>query len=208
MEMTVPQSLGFALQLLAERQSASAEQLARQGLALDPNNPEAEFILGRALDDRGMAEEAWQSFERTLWLRPVSRWHVLQAVIARLRARTYLEIGVDQGDNLVRVCAPIKIGVDPAAPSPVVQSEVQRGAATYFQMTSDEFFRNPPRMLQVDGIDVAFIDGLHTYAQVLADSENCLNYLNPGGVILLHDCNPPTETIAVPAASRDEAARM
>jgi hypothetical protein len=208
MELTVPQSMQFAIELLAQGQPAAAEGLARQVLALDPNNPDAEFVLGRALGERGMADDAWQSFERTLWLRPVSRWHVVQAVIAHLKARTYLEIGVAQGINLVRVCAPTKIGVDPASPPPIVQWEIQSGATNYFQMTSDEFFRNPPRRLQSDGIDVAFIDGLHTYPQALADSENCLRYLNPGGVILLHDCNPPTETIATPAASWDDAARM
>jgi hypothetical protein len=85
---------------------------------------------------------------------------------------------------------------------------MQSGAASYFQMTSDEFFRNPPPALQADGIDIAFIDGLHTYAQALADVENCLKYLNQGGVILMHDCNPPNETVAAPAASWEEAARM
>jgi hypothetical protein len=133
---------------------------------------------------------------------------VMQAVIAHLKARIYLEIGVAQGGNLVRVCAPHKIGVDPAFPPPAVQEEIQSGATNYLQMTSDEFFRNSPPLLQSDGIDVAFIDGLHTYSQALADSDNCLTYLNPGGVILLHDCNPPTETIAAPAASWDAAARM
>lgn len=208
MELTIPQALQLAIELLAGGQPAVAERYARQVLALDPNNPEAEFVLGRALGERGLNEEALQSFERTLWLRPVARWHVTQAVIAYLKARTYLEIGVAQGAHLVRVCAPVKMGVDPAAPAANVQLEIERGAAKYFQMTSDDFFRNPPPALQSDGIDVAFIDGLHTWAQALADAENCLKYLNPLGVILFHDCNPTSEMIATPAASWDAAARM
>ena len=34
---------------------------------------------------------------------------------------------------------------------------------------------------------VFFIDGLHEYAQVKRDIENSLNFLEPNGVILLHD---------------------
>jgi hypothetical protein len=52
---------------------------------------------------------------------------------------------------------------------------------------------------------VIFIDGLHTFEQTLQDSYNSLNYLAQGGVIILHDCNPPSEASSTPAQSIPEA---
>jgi hypothetical protein len=43
--------------------------------------------------------------------------------------------------------------------------------------------------------DLVFIDGLHFSEQVDRDIENSLQHLNPGGTIVLHDCNPTTEAI-------------
>ncbi len=80
---------------------------------------------------------------------------------------------------------------------------MQCGMIAYFQMTSDEFFRSPPSEIG-SGIDVAFVDGAHTCGQALRDLENCLAYLNPEGVILLHDCNPPSEAIATPSSSVED----
>ena len=54
-----------------------------------------------------------------------------------------------------------------------------------FRGTSDEFFAQNNKMF-----DVIFIDGLHHYDQCLKDVENSLNFLNPNGYILLHDCLP------------------
>jgi hypothetical protein len=51
---------------------------------------------------------------------------------------------------------------------------------------------------------VAFIDGLHTFEQSLRDFENCLNYLSPTGVILLHDCNPLSPEEGAPTRSPEE----
>ena len=53
------------------------------------------------------------------------------------------------------------------------------------KMTSDKFFEN-----NIEKFDCIFIDGLHEYAQVKRDIENSLNFLEPNGVILLHDCLP------------------
>ena len=38
--------------------------------------------------------------------------------------------------------------------------------------------------------DVIFLDGLHTYSQTSKDITNSLKYLNPSGVIIVHDCLP------------------
>jgi hypothetical protein len=57
-------------------------------------------------------------------------------------------------------------------------------------MTSDEFFAQ--RKPSDPGYDLVFIDGLHLAAQVELDIEHSLAGLNPGGTIVLHDCNPLT----------------
>lgn len=155
-----------------------------------------------------MDHDTIEYYRRALAGNDIRRWHVIQAVIASLNARTYLEIGVADGQSILQVDAPVKIGVDPIAPSGSVHGAVASGTMTYFQMTSDEFFSSPPSTIRTSGIDVAFIDGLHTYRQSLRDVENCLEYLNPSGVILVHDCNPPSETAATPAESWDDAAKM
>lgn len=81
-------------------------------------------------------------------------------------------------------------------------------SAELFYMTSDQFFeQKAEHLFSEKGIDVAFIDGLHTNEQTYQDVLNVLSHLNDGGVILLHDCNPPTEASAFPAASWEEAAR-
>jgi len=142
----------------------------------------------------------------------VKRYHVIQAAIDRLRARTYLEIGVSRGTTFEKIEVPMKIGVDPIDPSEKVLRVLARGSARYFQMTSDEFFQHQADVLDGDklegGVDLAFVDGLHNYAQSLRDVENCLRYLKPGGVVLMHDCYPREEAMAVPAPSREDARKM
>jgi hypothetical protein len=72
-------------------------------------------------------------------------------------------------------------------------------------MTSDDFFtQEAPTVLKSRKLDVALIDGLHTYEQVMKDFDNCLQYLNPDGFILFHDCNPITREAAEYAHSPEE----
>jgi tetratricopeptide (TPR) repeat protein len=81
--------------------------------------------------------------------------------------------------------------------------------AECYYMTSDLFFeQKAPSVFSPDKIDVAFIDGLHTYEQTYQDVLNVLSHLNTKGVILMHDCNPPTDSSAYPAASWQDAAKM
>jgi tetratricopeptide (TPR) repeat protein len=78
-----------------------------------------------------------------------------------------------------------------------------------FYTTSDMFFeKHAAELFSQDPINVAFVDGLHTWEQTYQDVLNCLNYLSHNGVILMHDCNPPTAAAAHPAASWEAAAEM
>ena len=143
----------------------------------------------------------------------IGRLDVVQAFLDRHLRPTYLEIGVRTGTLFVRLRARRKLAVDP---TPRIgfwkrlrwwfRNPSNRRSRVY-RMTSDEFFARDPGGLRSVGLEVAFIDGLHTYAQSLRDVENCLALLNPGGAVLMHDCSPPSRAAATPALSPGEARR-
>ncbi|MBM3297270.1 MAG: class I SAM-dependent methyltransferase [Candidatus Aminicenantes bacterium] len=66
-------------------------------------------------------------------------------------------------------------------------------------MTSDEFFA-----ANKSSFDLIFIDGLHHRDQVERDILNALAVLNPGGTIVVHDCNPGDESMQVVPQSQEE----
>ena len=128
---------------------------------------------------------------------------VQQALDGRAR-RVYLEIGVSRGMTFRRITADEKIAVDPAFKLSARSrrlADAKARATHYFETTSDAVFTNKTAFLEQHGIDVALIDGLHTYKHVVRDVENTLRYLRDDGVIVLHDCNPANASIACPATS-------
>lgn len=119
----------------------------------------------------------------------------------------YLEIGVSRGQAFQRISAAEKIAVDPAFKLSERSRRLADGKARvthYFETTSDDFFASETAFLEQRPIDVALIDGLHTYEQVVRDVENALRYLRDDGVIFLHDCNPPFALAARRAESWDD----
>lgn len=89
-------------------------------------------------------------------------------------------------------------------------AELPRGEKSeFFYMTSDTFFeKHAAELFKEEPIDTAFVDGLHTYQQTYQDVLNILDHLAEGGVILMHDCNPPSAAAAHPAKSWQAAAEM
>jgi hypothetical protein len=136
------------------------------------------------------------------------RTDVIQKIIDKKKALRYLEIGVNNGDNFFPIEISQKTAVDPSfAFSSARQTEWEAKnpanmAAKYITATSDDFFAKADA---VDGFDVVFIDGLHTYEQSLQDVLNSLDKLNDNGVIVMHDCKPPHVAAAYPAASLQAA---
>lgn len=134
----------------------------------------------------------------------------IRAVRRALEGRTnpvYLEIGVSRGQAFQRIAADVKIAVDPAFKLSERTRELadSKGRTThYFETTSDAFFENEAAFLGQHPVDVALIDGLHTYEQVVRDVEYTLRYLREDGVIFLHDCNPPFELAGRRAESWDD----
>ena len=108
------------------------------------------------------------------------RFEIINEIANKINAKNYLEIGVFDGFCFERVNIKNKHGVDPDP----------KTNHTNFKLNSDDFFSviNPKI-----GYDIIFIDGLHIYEQCRKDFLNAERHLNPGGFILFHDTNPPTE---------------
>ncbi len=75
----------------------------------------------------------------------------------------------------------------------------------YFEVTSNDFFDPNVKLLAKLPPQVVFIDGLHTFEATLTDVYNSLNCLDAGGVIVMHDCNPPHEASSVRGLSSQDA---
>lgn len=137
--------------------------------------------------------------------------HIIQHIINRRKAETYLEIGVHKGHTFLRIKARRKIAVDPYYLISIRKKmswafkNSSNFSARYYRQTSDEFFA---RAQFPQGLDLVFVDGLHTFQQSLKDVNNALLYLNQNGVIVMDDCNPPNEAAAYPADSLDHAASL
>ena len=101
-----------------------------------------------------------------------NRQFIVQDIIKRKNYKSYLEIGCFDDELFNFVNCEKKIGVDP-----VVGGNIRKTSDVYFKDCNEKF-------------DCIFIDGLHSYNQVIKDISNSLNVLNPNGIILLHDCLP------------------
>lgn len=110
----------------------------------------------------------------------MTRSELINTLIKKNNYPSYLEIGVNTpsqpGYNWDSVQIALKHGVDP-------------NVDTTFKMTSDEFFENHIKMKY----DIIFVDGLHIFEQAYKDIINSLQWLNDGGTIVVHDCNPTEE---------------
>ncbi len=136
----------------------------------------------------------------------VNRIKAVQQALAARPNPVYLEIGVSRGQAFQKISADVKLAVDPAFNMSERTRELAnaKGRTTrYFETTSDSFFQNETALLEQHPVDVALIDGLHTYEQVVRDVENTVRYLRDDGVIFLHDCNPPFELAGRRAESWD-----
>jgi hypothetical protein len=134
----------------------------------------------------------------------VDRVEAVQQALERRAKPVYLEVGVAQGAAFRHIAADEKIAVDPAFKMSTRtrrRADAKARITNYFETTSDAFFDDQPTFLEQREIDVALIDGLHTYKQAVRDVENTLRYLRDDGIILMHDCNPANASVAFPATS-------
>lgn len=145
------------------------------------------------IDDRSYIQEVDWDFDKKRstihdYCNPIyPRYDLLNYLINQNNYKRYLEIGVYSGHNIEKVNIEHKDGVDPG-------DEGVYSDYVNYKMTSDDFFK---QISEYQTYDIIFIDGLHHSEQVDKDIENSLKRLNDGGVILLHDCNPPEEFLQI-----------
>ena len=101
-----------------------------------------------------------------------TRKFIIQDIINKKNYKSYLEIGCFDNELFNHINCNKKVGIDPYTGGTI-------------RKTSDKFFED-----NKEKFDCIFIDGLHTYSQVKKDIDNSLKFLNPNGIILLHDCLP------------------
>lgn len=136
---------------------------------------------------------------------------LINLLLAKTDGNHYLEIGVEYGTSFLRVSAKNKLAVDPRFRLLGLikfMSKFTAGDCQFFGCTSDEFFAKQAGYLKCNPIDLAFVDGLHTFEQSLRDVENCLKYLSDGGFVIVHDCNPRSGEAARVADSHHNASRL
>ena len=109
------------------------------------------------------------------------RHKLINAISKKIDAKSYFEIGLEEGCNFKLINCENKFGVDP---------EPREWMQNYntFNMTSDDFF-----LLCDRKFDLIFIDGLHHEENLYRDITNSLNCLNDGGIIVCHDLHPVEE---------------
>lgn len=108
-----------------------------------------------------------------------TRADIINYFIKQRNYKTYLEIGLYDGENLLKVECSEKIGVDPSF------EVLHKDARKYcVKMTSDDFFADIP---DDQLFDIIFIDGDHRYEQVVKDIANSKKHLSANGVIVMHD---------------------
>ena len=142
----------------------------------------------------------------------MTRIEVLNALIKKNNVKNYLEIGVNRGKCLFNIKrAKKRFAVDPFFNFSTwkkirgILLNFDNLKNTFFEVTSDDFFKQNEVLLNENKIQLAFIDGLHTYEQALEDTLNTLKFSDDNVIVVLHDCNPLDALAAHPAISIDHA---
>ncbi|MEH6535827.1 MAG: class I SAM-dependent methyltransferase [Psychroserpens sp.] len=136
----------------------------------------------------------------------MKRIELINEILKSTNFENYLEIGCYKGKTFFPVIAKRKIAVDPFFHFMFLKEALvwvfkmpKNLKNKYFKEESDLFFLKRKTLLtRIDALDVVFIDGLHTFRASLNDVFNSLQYLNPKGIIIMHDCYPENEAAALP----------
>jgi hypothetical protein len=117
----------------------------------------------------------------------------INALARQLRAERYLEIGVSGGETFRDVEIDEKTGVDPSFGFDT--SQFANDSTRFIASTSDQFFMTEA---SEPAFDIVFIDGLHTFEQVVRDLSNTIIRTHKKSVILLDDTVPDDVYSAIP----------
>jgi hypothetical protein len=165
-------ALGRAHAVLGDADAARAE--LDTALSLDPDLWQAHFEQAKL---RMPGELYWD------WL---SRFHEL------LQPKFYVEIGVASGMSICLARPPTcAIGVDPA---PCISAPFATETHVFTETSNDFFARGRLNgFLGDQPLELAFIDGEHSFEQSLLDFINLERFCGAHSVILLHDTYPLNE---------------
>ncbi len=142
-------------------------------------------------------------FKKTM----MDRIEFIQRIFRNTNFENYLEIGCEEGDSFLPIAAKNKIAVDPNFQIPFsvklkwMFKQPRNIRNQYFEEESNTFFKRRAYLKQLKPFDVVLIDGLHTFQAALNDVFNSCKYLNPNGVIVMHDCYPPYRAAALATAA-------
>ena len=127
-----------------------------------------------------------------------------EAMARILRPRSYFEIGTKEGYSLARFgCDAVCVDPDFALSYDALQ---KRKRTHFYQQTSDAFFaENDIHDFFRQGVDIAFLDGLHLYEFLLRDFINTERSCHARSVIVMHDCLPLNERMAERAQRWDSS---
>ncbi len=178
----IDQALQNALQLANSDQLDSARQACQQILLLSPQHADALNLL-QQIEFRLHMTAAQQRFPGRLYLEWLEWFHLVR------QPTTYLEIGVETGNSIRLAKPPTKvIGIDPEFNIVYTQQTWNK----LFRETSNDFFATHDlrEVMQADAIDLAFIDGLHTFDQTLTDFINVERYSDENSLTIFHDIFP------------------
>lgn len=198
--------------LRAERRTDAALGLLRQLHNALPDDPSLTAYFADSLCELGQREEAIACCTRFLARHPGSDdvlpifakarmpgegYYATLASFHRWRQPAgYLEIGVDAGKALALADRQTyAFGIDP---NPAIAFDRLANGARVLHMTSDAFFAEHDLAVELDGrpLDLAFIDGLHTFEQVLRDFMNIEARAHRRTIVLIHDAIPLDEASA------------
>jgi hypothetical protein len=192
-------SLGLVLATLQRHEEAII--CYDTALAIRPDNVNALQGRGASLRRLDRLEEAAASYAKaTLLNDKASRtgipYELFMAILGKtLQPRGFFEIGTSRGDSL----RSIKCNAVCVDPNFAIEQNVLENRETlfFFQMTSDDFFaRYNLNSLLPQGVDIAFLDGMHLYEFLLRDFINTERHCHSKSLLLLHDCLPINERMA------------
>ena len=113
---------------------------------------------------------------------------VINKLIEKYNYKSYLEIGIYDGDNFS------KVNIENKESNDISSSNLKYIDKLTYEMTSDEMFYNMPKNKKYD---IIFIDGMHEEQFVDRDIINSMKHLNKGGVICVHDVIPKNRKLQI-----------
>ncbi len=158
-------------------------------LELSMQQPENQAVFSE-LFSCDVAERFW----------PLDYYDLLADIHRKWLPRVYIEIGVATGKSLALTGSSTRsLGIDPSTASQEhFHYNSPENDPHLYKMTSDDFFANCDVIKEMGRphFDVAFIDGLHHFDQVLRDFINLEKFAGPDSIILIHDGLPINARVA------------